>query len=126
MLADRGLVEPGNGDLPLPDSVQAIVAARLDALPAVEKALVQDAAVIGKAFWAGALVTLGGTPRWKVEELLLSLERKGFVRRERVSSVARETQYTFWHLLLRDVAYGQIPRGRRGEKQGSRPSGSSP
>ena len=118
MLADRALVEPGDGDLPLPDSVQAIVAARLDALPPVEKGLLQDAAVIGKSFWAGPLVMLGGAPRWKIEELLLSLERKGFVRREPRSSVARETQYAFWHLLLRDVAYGQIPRGRRGEKHG--------
>jgi class 3 adenylate cyclase/tetratricopeptide (TPR) repeat protein len=116
MLADRGPGELGHGDLPLPDSVQAIIAARLDALPPVEKGLLQDAAVIGKAFWAGALVGLGGTPRWKVEELLLSLERKGFVRRVPRSSVARETQYAFWHLLLRDVAYGQIPRGRRGDK----------
>jgi class 3 adenylate cyclase/tetratricopeptide (TPR) repeat protein len=116
MLADRGLVEPGNGDLPLPDTVQAIVAARLDVLPPEEKGLLQHASIIGRAFWAGALVAIGDIPRWKVEELLLSLERKGFVRRERVSSVARETQYAFWHLLLRDVAYGQIPRGRRGEK----------
>ena len=121
MLADRGVVsaeagEPTNGDLPLPESVQAIIAARLDALPPEEKALLQDAAVIGSAFWAGALVALGDVPRWKVEELLLALERKGFVRRERLSSVARETQYAFWHVLFRDVAYGQIPRARRGEK----------
>jgi class 3 adenylate cyclase/tetratricopeptide (TPR) repeat protein len=121
MLADRGLVspegaEPTDGELPLPESVQAIIAARLDALPPEEKALLQDAAVIGRGFWAGALVALGGVPRWKVEELLLAVERKGFVRREPVSSVARETQYAFWHVLFRDVAYGQIPRARRAEK----------
>ena len=121
MLADRAVVsaeagEPTNGDLPLPDSVQAIVAARLDALPPEEKGLLQHASIIGRAFWAGALVAIGDIPRWKVEELLLSLERKEFVRRERVSSVARETQYAFWHVLFRDVAYGQIPRARRAEK----------
>jgi class 3 adenylate cyclase/tetratricopeptide (TPR) repeat protein len=116
MLADRGFADLGNGDLPLPDSVQAIVAARLDALPPDEKGLLQHASIIGRAFWAGALVAIGDIPRWKVEELLLSLERKEFVRRERVSSVARETQYAFWHVLIRDVAYGQIPRARRAEK----------
>jgi class 3 adenylate cyclase/tetratricopeptide (TPR) repeat protein len=122
MLADRSLVSPGGGepaaegDLPLPESIQAIIAARLDALPPGEKALLQDASVIGRGFWAGALVALGGVPRWKVEELLLAVERKGFVRRERVSSVARETQYAFWHVLFRDVAYGQISRARRAEK----------
>ena len=121
MLVDRGLVGPAAGgetaaELPLPESIQAIIAARLDALPAAEKALLQDAAVIGRAFWAGALVTLGGLPRWRVEERLLALERKGFVRRDRRSSVDREAQYAFWHILIRDVAYGQIPRGRRAEK----------
>jgi class 3 adenylate cyclase/tetratricopeptide (TPR) repeat protein len=118
MLADRNLVGRGNGELPLPESIQAIIAARLDALPPFEKALLQDAAVIGRAFWAGTLVALGDMPRWKVEERLLALERKGFIRREARSSVARETQYAFWHVLFRDVAYGQIPRGRRAEKHG--------
>ena len=44
------------------------------------------------------------------------LERKEFVRRERRSSVAGETEYAFRHLLVRDVAYGQIPRPSRAEK----------
>ncbi len=48
-----------------------------------------------------------------VEELLHLLERKQFVRRERRSSVADETQYAFLHILVRDVAYGQIPRVER-------------
>jgi predicted ATPase/class 3 adenylate cyclase len=121
MLVDRGLLGPGTdgspgGELPLPESIQAIIAARLDALPAAEKALLQDAAVIGREFWAGALVALGALPRWQVEERLLALERKGFVRRDHRSSVVRETQYTFWHVVIRDVAYGQIPRGRRVDK----------
>ena len=44
------------------------------------------------------------------------LERKQFVRRERRSSVGGETQYAFLHLVIRDVAYGQIPRAQRAEK----------
>jgi predicted ATPase len=47
---------------------------------------------------------------------LHALERKGFVRRERRSAVAGDTEYTFRHVLVREVAYGQIPRGARADK----------
>jgi class 3 adenylate cyclase/tetratricopeptide (TPR) repeat protein len=115
MVADRKLVGD-DGDWPLPESVQGIVAARLDALPAEEKALLQDAAVIGKVFWSGAAAGIGSVERAAAEETLHLLERKEFVRRERRSSVAGETEYGFRHLLVRDVAYGQIPRAQRAEK----------
>jgi class 3 adenylate cyclase len=113
MLLERGDV----GELPLPESIQGIIAARLDGLTPEEKDLLQDAAVIGKVFWAGAVAALDGRPsRAALEERLHGLERKQFVRRERRSSVADETQYAFVHLLVRDVAYGQIPRTARAEK----------
>ena len=115
MVADRELVA-GDEDLPLPESVQGIVAARLDALPDEEKTLLQDAAVIGKVFWLGAAAGIGGLERAAAEESLHSLERKEFVRRERRPSVAGESEYAFRHLLVRDVAYSQIPRARRAEK----------
>ena len=86
------------------------------ASPPSEKALVQDAAVIGKVFWTSALAALAEGGRWTLEEALHVLERKQFVRRERRSSVGGETQYAFLHLVIRDVAYGQIPRAERGEK----------
>jgi tetratricopeptide (TPR) repeat protein len=113
MLLERGEV----GELSLPESIQGLIAARLDALDAEEKDLVQDAAVIGKVFWAGAVAALVGRLRGAaLDERLHGLERKQFVRRERRSSVADETQYAFVHLLVRDVAYGQIPRTARAEK----------
>jgi class 3 adenylate cyclase/tetratricopeptide (TPR) repeat protein len=115
MVADRGLVA-GDEELPLPESVQGIVAARLDALPEDEKALLQDAAVIGKVFWLGAAAGIGGVDRWTAEERLHRLERKEFVRRERRSSVADQNEYVFRHLLVRDVAYSQIPRAQRAER----------
>jgi class 3 adenylate cyclase/tetratricopeptide (TPR) repeat protein len=115
MVADRGLVS-GDEELPLPESVQGIVAARLDALPDDEKTLLQDAAVIGKVFWLGAAGGIGGVDPRAAEERLHSLERKEFVRRERRSSVAEENEYVFRHLLVRDVAYSQIPRAQRAEK----------
>jgi class 3 adenylate cyclase len=109
------LAEQGAGrELPLPESIQGIVGARLDLLAPPEKRLLQDAAVIGKVFWPGAVAALGGgAGRGELEEYLHALERKQFVRRERRSSVAGETQYAFVHVLLRDVAYGQIPRAAR-------------
>jgi class 3 adenylate cyclase/tetratricopeptide (TPR) repeat protein len=102
--------------LPLPESVQGIIAARLDGVSGEQKSLLQDASVIGKVFWLGAVASVGGIDRHGAEQLLHELERRQFVRRDRRSSVAGETEYAFWHLLVRDVAYGQIPRARRAEK----------
>jgi class 3 adenylate cyclase/tetratricopeptide (TPR) repeat protein len=100
----------------LPETVQGIIAARLDALSAEEKGLLQDAAVMGKVFWSGALAAIGGVPRETAEERLHALERKEFIRRERRSSVANEAEFAFRHLLVRDVAYAQIPRAGRAGK----------
>ena len=111
MVSERGGVAEA-----LPENVQGIVAARLDALSPEDKALIQNAAVLGKVFWSGALAAMTGLQRWTVEESLHRLERKEFVRRDRRSSVATETEYVFRHVLVRDVAYGQVPRAERAEK----------
>jgi class 3 adenylate cyclase/tetratricopeptide (TPR) repeat protein len=102
------MLAEGSGPETLPETVQGIIAARLDLLSAEEKSLLQDAAVVGRAFWPGALDAS--------QELLRSLLRKEFVRRERRSSVAGEEEYSFAHALVRDVAYGQIPRADRAAK----------
>jgi class 3 adenylate cyclase/tetratricopeptide (TPR) repeat protein len=108
------LDDAGDTDLPVPESIQGLIAARLDQLPPEEKALLQDAAVLGKVFWLGSIA--GGRSHAEAEVALHALDRKGFVRKARTSSVADESEYTFLHLLVRDVAYGQIPRGARAEK----------
>ena len=100
----------------LPETVQGIIAARLDQLAPEEKALVQDAAVLGKVFWSDGLAALSRSERWELEERLHGLERKEFVRREARSAVAGAVQYTFLHLLIRDVAYGQLPRAARADR----------
>ncbi len=112
MLAERGEAE----EFSLPETVQGIISARLDALPAEEKALLQSAAVIGKVFWLGAVARASGMDRRAAELLLHALERKDFLQRARRSSVADEAEYTFLHVLVRDVAYGRIPRGARAEE----------
>jgi class 3 adenylate cyclase/tetratricopeptide (TPR) repeat protein len=111
----RALAEGGDLDT-LPETVQGIIAARLDALPEDEKRLLQNAAVVGKVFWLGTVETAGNTSRWQAEELLHRLERKEFVQRSRTSSVASEAEYAFRHVLIRDVAYAQIPRAARVER----------
>jgi len=110
MLTERGTT----GELP--ESVQGVIAARLDALPRAEKELLHEAAVHGKVFWLGGVAAASGVPANDANRLLRTLERKDFVRRERRSAVAGDTQYAFQHVLLRDVAYGQIPRRARAEK----------
>jgi class 3 adenylate cyclase/tetratricopeptide (TPR) repeat protein len=113
LLADRG-VDADDGLLP--DSVQALIAARLDTLSPERKSLLQDAAVVGKVFWAGALTEIGGHDPGEVELALHELARKELVRPARTSSMEGETEHSFWHLLVRDVAYSQIPRTERARR----------
>ncbi len=110
MFGERG------GGAELPESVQGIIAARLDGLEAEDKSLLQDAAVVGKVFWSGALAAIGSREQFAVEERLHALERRELVRRERRSSVAGEREYAFRHVLVRDVAYGAIPRAARADR----------
>jgi class 3 adenylate cyclase/tetratricopeptide (TPR) repeat protein len=105
--------ERGSADeLTLPETLQGIIAARLDGLGSDEKALMLDAAVVGKVFWAAALDRDDKT----TTPIFHSLERKGFVRRQRRSSVEGQNELAFAHALVRDVAYGQIPRADRATK----------
>jgi class 3 adenylate cyclase len=115
MVAEHG-AGVTDGELPLPESVQGIIAARLDALPVEEKTLLQGAAVVGKVFWLGSAAAIAGLDLRTAEERLHRLQRREFVRRQRHSSVAEETEFAFRHLVVRDVAYGQIPRAARAEK----------
>src|SRR5580765_1669401 len=120
MLSDRGvLTELGDlraEDIPVPDNVQALIAARLDTLPPDRKALLHDGAVVGKVFWAGAIASMGDRDEDFVRAGLHELARKELVRAARTSSVSEQAEYSFWHLLVRDVAYSQIPRAERGRK----------
>ena len=113
LLADRDLLSGRLEDVQLPDSVHALIAARLDTLSPERKSLLQDAAVIGKVFWSGALSEMGDRELGEIEQALHELSRKELVRPARTSSMEGETEYGFWHLLVRDVCYGQIPRAVR-------------
>ena len=116
-LIDRNLLERTNGswrlaelppDFQVPDTVQAVVAARVDLLGEAEKQALQAAAVIGRIFWAGPVYELvDGQPDLRV------LEERDFVRRRLGSSMAGEREYAIKHALTREVAYDSLPRSRR-------------
>jgi tetratricopeptide (TPR) repeat protein len=110
MFAEIGTLER------LPETVHGIIAARLDGLLPEEKALLEDAAVVGNIFWSGAIDSVGVVTPGQAEKLLVALERKEFVQQVRRSSVAGDSEYAFRHVVLRDVAYAQIPRAARAEK----------
>lgn len=124
LLRDRGLlVRTGtswtftpDSDVPMPSTVQALLAARLDSLTPDTKALVADAAVVGKVFWDGALATMSGTSPEAVTAAMRELTRKQLVRPSRHSSIADQDEYAFWHVLTRDVAYAQLPRAARASR----------
>ncbi len=103
-------------DVPFPDSVQALIAARLDTLEPDAKSMLADAAVIGKVFWAGAIAEMGERDLAEVIDTLRELSRKELFRPARRSSIEGEAEYAFWHVLARDVAYGQLPRTSRASR----------
>jgi DNA-binding SARP family transcriptional activator/tetratricopeptide (TPR) repeat protein len=96
---------------PIPNSVRALIASRIDALPDAEKQVLQDAAVIGRTFWATTLESMAGGI--SVRTALGSLESRGFVTASPTSLLGAEPEYSFSHALKREVAYRSIPRARR-------------
>jgi class 3 adenylate cyclase len=122
-LIDRGVLQRQNGgwtcaDLQdgfeVPDTVQAVLAARIDLLPAAEKAALQAASVIGRVFWTGPVYELvGGAPDFDL------LAERDFVRRRASSSLSGEREYAIKHALTREVAYASLPKARRAQLHAS-------
>ena len=104
-LAER--IPPGAG---LPTTVRVAIASRIDALPPEERAALLDASVVGKVFWRGSLQAMDHAA---VDEVLDALEARDLIRREPTSGMRGDVEYTFKHVLIRDVAYGTLPRPDR-------------
>ena len=124
LLGERGALE-GEGEtlslrpateLPVSGSIQALIAARLDALPPASKAALADASVVGRVFWAGAVSAIGGRDPADVGDLLADLAQRQLVRPTGGSSGRGEDQFEFWHALTRDVAYAQLTRAARARR----------
>jgi predicted ATPase len=111
LAASVGETAPGR----LPTNIREIVAARLDALPAAERALLLDAAVVGKVFWVDALRAYNEPDR-DIPRLLDQLERRDLVGRESGSMIEGKQQFAFTHALIREVAYELLPRAERARR----------
>jgi class 3 adenylate cyclase/tetratricopeptide (TPR) repeat protein len=97
----------------IPDTLQALIAARIDHLPPGEKSVLQRAAVIGRSFWAGAVAFLGSEEDGELEPLLDDLLLREFVLAEPRSTISGEDAYRFKHVLIREVAYSGLSKTAR-------------
>jgi class 3 adenylate cyclase len=118
-LIDRGVLTNRDGrweaaELPerltTPDSVRGVLAARIDLLPAREKGALQAAAVIGRAFWEGAVRELIGD-----DADFALLEERDFIRRHPESRLPGDREHAFKHALTREVAYATLPKATRAQ-----------
>ena len=103
--------EEGSKDVQtLPESVHAVLAARLDSLSAPERRVLQHASVVGQTFWDGSLVGLEDEEGIDLSDALNELEEKDLVVSSPGSRLAGEHEYVFKHVLIRDVAYSTLPK----------------
>jgi predicted ATPase/class 3 adenylate cyclase len=126
MLIDTGVLVQRNGgwqvvaaleQLRIPDTVQALVGARVDDLPEGEKRVLQAASVVGRIFWGGALVEMfPQLPAGTVAATLGYLERREFIVERGAPVFAGEREYSFRNILTREVAYNSVPKARRGDE----------
>jgi class 3 adenylate cyclase/tetratricopeptide (TPR) repeat protein len=113
----RMLLEEGadHGDR-IPDTLQALIGARIDRLPAGQKILLQRGSVIGRVFWAGAIAAL--SPEYdadELEDMLDDLLLRDLVTREQRSTISGESAYRFKHVLIKEVAYSGLSKSGRAE-----------
>jgi DNA-binding SARP family transcriptional activator len=109
---DRWRVTAEADRIALPDTVHSLLAARIDALPPLEKRVLQEAAVVGRVFWQAPLARALGDAAG-VGEALLRLEDRGLVVARPTSALGGQTELQFRHALVRDVAYAGLPKSRR-------------
>ncbi len=106
------------GDVELPRSIQGLIATRLDGLPEDEKAVLQDAAVVGRVFWVGAVADLTGKSTGEIRDALGRLRVKELVLPHEPSSFSDEHEFSFRHNLIRDGAYDSLPKTLRADLHG--------
>jgi class 3 adenylate cyclase/tetratricopeptide (TPR) repeat protein len=111
--ADRWRAAADIGEIVIPDTVQGVLAARIDLLPASQKRALRSASVVGRVFWSGPVARLLDGDAERVDELLSGLEDRELVLSRVGSTVAGEREFIFKHVLTRDVAYGTLPRRER-------------
>ena len=113
MLRERALPIVGGAldETLIPQGVQALIAARIDALPPEPKRVLMEASVVGKTFWSGAIASLGEHD--DVEATLGELVRRELCRPVHPSTMEGDLEFGFWHALVRDVAYAELTKAER-------------
>jgi len=101
----------------LPTTVLTAIAARIDALPPEPRAALLHASVVGLTFWRDVLTAV--MPSNGVVGALDALEDRGLIVRHPQSTVAGDVEYGFKHVLIRDGAYGTMPRAARRDLHGA-------
>jgi tetratricopeptide (TPR) repeat protein len=108
--------EEGSKDVQtLPETVHAVLAARLDSLSAAERRVLQHASVVGQTFWEGSLAGIE-EEGIDLHDALAALQEKDLVAPSAGSRLAGEHEYAFKHVLIRDVAYSTLPKSVRAWK----------
>jgi len=100
-------------EIVIPDTVQGVLAARIDLLPAEERRALRSASVVGRVFWSGPVERLLNGDGHRLGEILGRLEDRELVLSQVGSTVAGEREFVFKHVLTRDVAYGTLSRRDR-------------
>jgi len=122
MLVDRGALEARDdayvlvgevGTLDVPETLHALIAARLDVLPPEDRALVQDASVVGMSFTVEGLAAVAGLGREQVETRLRELVRREFLELELDARSPERGQYSFLQALIKEVAYSTLSKPDR-------------
>ncbi len=112
----RRIAEDGSHAGELPDTVQAVLAARLDALEPFERRVVQQAAVVGRTFWEASLMPLAQAEGRELGRTLTTLQEKDILAPGAEGRLAGERELAFKHVLIRDVAYGTLTKAVRSRK----------
>jgi class 3 adenylate cyclase/tetratricopeptide (TPR) repeat protein len=111
--ADQSWIMESSDGLPMPDSVHAVIANRIDLLESGERGVLQAAAVVGARFWPGAVAAALGTGVDAVDRALRSLAQRDLVQEQASSTMADEPEYRFRHVLVSEVCYERLPRAER-------------
>ena len=101
------------GDIAVPETLHALIAARLDSLEAPDRSLLQDAAVLGQSFSPASLASVTGVAAEELEARLRSLVRKDVLAHKVDPRSPERGQYSFVQALIREVAYNSLARPER-------------
>ena len=121
-LIDEGRLRQSDGqwvpsdklaEVEIPDDVQAVILSRIDLLEPAERRVLQQASVVGRNFWTGTVAQL--TEIDDLSSILRNLQQREFIVERLTSSISGELEFSFKHVLIRDVAYQSLPRRARGQ-----------